>query len=225
VAPHIRSFDLVEDVLKNGSQELFDETAEGHHFDLVQRLSLLERFECTTDKRIQNMVRSKASGMRGDVIRRLETAGESGSVQEANCDRASTESPGTARSTCSTAASGSYGSNTSSSESGGAPWRPEGQMVLNGIVAVGHTDDTTSESSGDEVARRKAVEFRPVRAKKGAQKSQAKGSRSQDKSDSESSCSDTGRKQAPKAAAPQAPEVDLLEADAPQASEVDLLGL
>jgi len=203
---------LVEDLLKNGAQELFDETAEGHHFDLVQRLSLLEKFECTTDKRVQNMVRTKASGMRADVVSRLQTAGETGSVTEANCDRASTS--GAALSTCSTAGSGSIGSNTSSSESGSAPWRPEGQMVLNGIVAVGHTDDTTSESSGDEDTRRKAVEFRPVRVKKGARKTRAKGSRSRDHSDSESSASDRGRQQAPKAAAPPAPQ-----------PEVDLLGL
>jgi len=194
---------LVEDFLKNAAQELFDETAEGHHFDLVQRLSLLEKFECTSDKRVQNMVRSKASGMRAEVVSRLQTAGDSSSVPKANCDPVLT---------CSTAVSSSIGSDTSSSESGGALWRPEGQMVLNGIVAVGHTDDTTSESSGDENTGRKAVEFRPVRIKKGAWKLRVKGSRSQDKSDSESSGSDRGRRQAPKVAAPQTPkhEVDLL---------------
>jgi len=201
---------LVEDILKNGAQELFDETAEGRHFDLVQRLSLLEKFECTTDKRVQNMIRSKASSMRAEVVSRLQTAGDSSSV----CDHASTCSSGDARTTCSTAASGSIGSCISSSESGGVPWRPQGQMVLNGIVAVGHTDDTTSESSGGEDTMRKAVEFRSVRVKKGARKSQAKGSRSQDLSDSESSGSDRGRRQAPKAALPQAPE-----------PQVDLLGL
>jgi len=206
---------LVEDLLKNGAQELFDETAGGHHFDLVQRLSLLEKFECTMDKRVQNLVRSKASGMRAEVVSRLQTAGDSAAVPEANCDIASTCSFGTAHSTCSTAAvSGSIGCDTSSSESGGVSWRPEGQMILNGIVAVGHTDDTTSESSGDEVSRRKAVEFRRVRVKKGARKSLAKGSRSQDKSDSESSGSDRGRRQAPKAVLAQAPK-----------AEVDLLGL
>ena len=205
---------LVEDILKNGAQELFDETAEGHHFDLVQRLSLLEKFECTSDKRVQNMVRSKASGMRAEVVSRLQTAGESTTVPEANSDLASTCSSGAAQSTCSTAASGSIGSDTISSDSGGVLWRPEGQMVLNGIVAVGHTDDTTSESSGDEVSRRKAVEFRPVRVKKAARKSLAKGSHSRDTSDSESSGFGRGTREAPKAALPQAPK-----------PEVDLLGL
>merc|ERR1712038_1763654 len=122
-------------------------------------------------------------------------AGDSSSAPEANCDLASTCSAGMAHSTCSTAVSSSIGSDTSSSESGGLLWRPEGQMVLNGIVAVGHTDDTTSESSSDENTRRKAVEFRPVRVKKGARKLQVKGLRSQDKSDSESSGSDRGRRQ------------------------------
>jgi len=85
-------------------------------------------------------------------------------------------------------------------------------MVLDGIVAVGHTDDTTSESSSDESMRRKAVAFRPVRKTKGARQSQAKGPRSQDRGDSESSASDRARREAPKAAVPQAsaPAVDLL---------------
>jgi len=192
----------------------FDETAKGHHFDLVQRLSLLEKFECTTDKRIQNMVRSKASGMRAEVVSRLQTAGDSTVVPEANCDCASNCSSGSVHSTCSTAVSGSIGCDTNSSESGGVFWRPEGQMVLNGIVAVGHTDDTTSESSGDEVSRRKAVAFRPVRVKMGRRKSLAKGSRSQDKSDPESLGFEKGTRQDPKAALPLAPE-----------PEVDLLGL
>jgi len=228
---------LVEGLLSDGAQELFDETAEGRHFDLVQQLSLLERFDCTTDKRVQNMVRSKASGMRAEVVSRLQSAGDSSSVPEANCDRnsdpeancdrASTCSAGSAHSTCSPAASGSAGSDTSSLESspavpgsigsdtlesGDVPWRPEGRMVLNGIVAVGHTDDTTSESSSDENTKRKAVAFRPVRKTKGVRQSQAKGPRSQDRSDSESSGSDIGRREAPQAAVPQAsaPAVDLL---------------
>jgi len=209
---------LVEELLRHGTQELFDETAHGHHFDLVQRLSLLEMFECTTDKRIQNMVRSKACGLRAEVVSRLQTSGDGSSVLEANCDRASTCSSGTAHSACSTSGSGSGSigsSSTTSSESGDVRWRPEGQMVLNGIVAVGHTDDTTSESSGGEDTRRKAVEFRQVRVKKGARKLHAKGSRSQKRSDSESSGSDDRcRTQAPEATVPQAPE-----------PEADLLGL
>merc|ERR1712129_194721 len=217
VATRSCSLILVEGPLNNGAQELFDETAEGHHFDLVQQLSLLEKFDCTTDKRVQNMVRSKASGLRAEVVSRIQSAGDSSSVPEANCDGASTCSSGSTHSTCSPAVSGSIGSDTSSLESGDVLWKPEERMVLNGIVAVGHTDDTTSESSGDENTRRKAVEFRPVRVKKGARKSQVKGSRSRDKSDSESSGSDRSRRQTPKAAVPQAskPEVDF----------VDLLGM
>eukprot|EP00413_Alexandrium_margalefii_P036466 CAMPEP_0204596628 /NCGR_PEP_ID=MMETSP0661-20131031/53342_1 /ASSEMBLY_ACC=CAM_ASM_000606 /TAXON_ID=109239 /ORGANISM="Alexandrium margalefi, Strain AMGDE01CS-322" /LENGTH=282 /DNA_ID=CAMNT_0051607247 /DNA_START=45 /DNA_END=893 /DNA_ORIENTATION=- len=205
---------LVEDLLKNGSQELLTETAEGHHFDLVQRLSLLEHFEFSTDKRVQGMVRAKATALRGDVVPRLQTAHDRGGEVSRDC--ASTCSPGAAPSSCSTASTAAnYSSATGGA--GSAPWRPpEGQMVLNGIVAVGHTDDTTSESGGDEAP--KAVQFREARksqkpAKKGRRPRRA---HSDDSTDGE----DPGRhkekgstkQQASQAKPPApAPSVDLLD--------------
>ena len=58
----------MEELLNNGAPELLTETAEGaslhftpclvgdtlqgRYFDLVQRLSLLEKFECTNDMRV-----------------------------------------------------------------------------------------------------------------------------------------------------------------------------
>lgn len=199
---------LVEDLVKNGSQELLTETAEGHHFDLVQRLSLLQHFECSSDRRVQGMVRSKATALRADIVPRLNTVHDRA---EASRDCASTCSPGAAPSSCSTAST-----SISNASPAGAPWRPEGQMVLNGIVAVGHTDDTTSESSGDEAP--KAVQFREMRkSRKAAAKSrQPRRARSDDSTDDDGprGRQDSGSRTAavPQAKPPApAPSVDLLD--------------
>lgn len=160
---------LVEELVKSGApfaNELLLETSEGRHFDLVQRLSLLEHFECTTDRRVQNMVRSKASTLRSDVVPRLETAGELHDDGRDGRDRetkeakeSSTSSPGMASvASCSTADTQSLSGRSVS------PPRPAGRMILNGIVAVGHRDDTSSESSGDEAPR--PVSFREAHAGK-----------------------------------------------------------
>uniref|UniRef100_A0A7S1QWQ5 ENTH domain-containing protein n=1 Tax=Alexandrium catenella TaxID=2925 RepID=A0A7S1QWQ5_ALECA len=203
---------LVEDLLKHGSQDLLGETAEGHHFDLVQRLSLLEHFECSSDRRVQGMVRAKATALRGDIVPRLQTAHEHEASREC-C--ASTCSQGAALSSCSTASTSL--SNTSPTGGSGAPWRPpEGQMVLNGIVAVGHTDDTTSESSGDEAP--KAVQFREMRKSRKAstQNRRPVRARSDDSTDDDAPCGRQDRgsaKAAVKQAPPPAPApmVDLLD--------------
>mmetsp|Transcript_74639 Transcript_74639/g.211134 ORF Transcript_74639/g.211134 Transcript_74639/m.211134 type:complete len:275 (-) Transcript_74639:163-987(-) len=198
---------LVEDLLKNGSHDLITETADGHHFDLVQRLSLLEHFECTTDRRVQNMVRAKAAALRAEAVPRLQTAHEQ-AAGEAKRECESTCSPGAAPSSCSTAST-SAGTGSPSSGPPGAPWRPEGQMVLNGIVAVGHRDDTTSESSGDEAP--KPVAYREARKQR---KSAGKGRRSSARSDGSSGSDDGPRGRQQKARLPArapAPCVDLLD--------------
>merc|ERR1719453_1484588 len=63
---------LVEQLLQRGSRTLMVETAEGHHFDLVQRLTFLENFEFSEDKRVQAMVRQKATVLRSEVIKRID---------------------------------------------------------------------------------------------------------------------------------------------------------
>lgn len=155
---------LLEELLQPGaSPELLMETAEGRHFDLIQRLSLLEKFECTTDKRVQNMVRTKATSLRAEVVPRLE------SPESTNDKPKADSSPDNASvSTCSqSAANSNYTSFSSLSAEDAAaapvPRRPQGQMILNGVVAVGHRDDTTSESSGDEKARRPVAYRAPTR--------------------------------------------------------------
>mmetsp|Transcript_8935 Transcript_8935/g.20756 ORF Transcript_8935/g.20756 Transcript_8935/m.20756 type:complete len:263 (+) Transcript_8935:64-852(+) len=147
---------LVEELLKNGSPELLHETSEGRHFDLVQRLSLLEKFECTNDLRVQNMVRTKASVLRSEVMPRLETAGETihkPAVSSSSSSRVLSEP---------TTAGGSTVTSSSSGYTGGALYnmaKPECQLILNGVVAVGHNDDTDSDSDGGD-GPKKAVAYR-----------------------------------------------------------------
>lgn len=142
---------LTESLMLSGSTVILAETAEGHHFDVVQCLSFLEHFELTTDRAAQHMVRAKAKELRAAIIPRLESASQEGLLKQledaaSSAESASTCSPGSAA-----------GALESDAEWHGVtlPKVPEGsvvgrQMILNGIVAVGHAEDTDDESSSDE---------------------------------------------------------------------------
>ncbi|CAK9061275.1 Epsin-3 [Durusdinium trenchii] len=158
---------LMEELLKDGAPELVVETAEGRYFDLVQRLSLLEKFECTNDLRVQNMVRTKATGLRSEVVPRLETAGD------AHASHAS-HKPATSSHVEAGSTGGSGGSTGGSTASGGSSAgytggqlynmaKPESQLILNGVVAVGHNDDTDSDSDGRDGPKR-AVAYRKAQS-------------------------------------------------------------
>mmetsp|Transcript_34896 Transcript_34896/g.81614 ORF Transcript_34896/g.81614 Transcript_34896/m.81614 type:complete len:325 (+) Transcript_34896:65-1039(+) len=73
---------LVEPLFVDSNKELLTETAEGKHFDVVQRLTFLERFDHPKDARVQNMVRTKAGALRTKVLRLMESA--EGTEMEAN---------------------------------------------------------------------------------------------------------------------------------------------
>jgi len=55
---------VVEYLVHHGSEQLIPETDAGFHFDVAQRLSLLAKFEYCTDKRVEAMVRRRASSLR-----------------------------------------------------------------------------------------------------------------------------------------------------------------
>mmetsp|Transcript_116043 Transcript_116043/g.248119 ORF Transcript_116043/g.248119 Transcript_116043/m.248119 type:complete len:286 (+) Transcript_116043:118-975(+) len=211
---------LAEALIKGAAPALLTETAEGHHFDLVQRLSLLEMFEHSTDKRVQGMVRSKASALRKELVPRLQSGGDGaaagGSGGSISCEGTShaSSSTGSGRGALSSISSGA-----GSAESPAVPvWeKPAGHLVLNGVVTVGHNDDTTSESSGGE-GPKKAVQYREKdkkgrtdgsRRKKGAAGGRKQRSRGDSTTDSDEA---PGRPPVAKAApAPPPPSVDLLD--------------
>jgi hypothetical protein len=55
---------LTEELMKHGSPHLVIECAHGHHFDLVQKVSFLEKFDASahgcSDRRAQQVIRTKA---------------------------------------------------------------------------------------------------------------------------------------------------------------------
>jgi hypothetical protein len=70
---------IAEYLLQHGSRDLVTETASGYHFDLVQRLSFLEKFEHRHDRRVESMVRRKALSLRSAWLEKqqqLETVGK-----------------------------------------------------------------------------------------------------------------------------------------------------
>merc|ERR1711957_1072824 len=111
-----------------GSPVLIAEAAEGHHFDLVQRLTFLEQFAYDQDKRVQHMVRTKASSLRTEMLRKLE--GGEDDVRHASASGRKEFIQGV----------------------GSPDWHgvhlprpgtsPKGPKTVNGIVSVGHRDDT-----------------------------------------------------------------------------------
>lgn len=56
---------VVEHLLRNGSPLIVSETTEGMHFDIAQRLSFLENFEYSIDKRVEALIRRKVTSVRG----------------------------------------------------------------------------------------------------------------------------------------------------------------
>lgn len=205
---------LTEELLKSGAPELWVETAEGQHFDIVQRLSLLEKFECTNDTRVQVMVRNKAGSLRTKTVRCLDHGGEMASDPSAADEPGSkaTKSSPSSGSSAGASKSSSTTASYSSSSSLQPEYKTEGQMVLNGIVTVGHNDDTDSGDSGDDGGYRKAVAYRQTK--------QASVSSAAVRSPPSPADAKVASHSAP------APEVDLLGGfDAPCApsQEVDLL--
>lgn len=61
---------VLEQLFSQGPPQLVTEAATGAHFDVVQRLSFLEKYEMGIDVRVQSLIRRKATAMKADWIRR-----------------------------------------------------------------------------------------------------------------------------------------------------------
>eukprot|EP00408_Alexandrium_pacificum_P017223 CAMPEP_0171200404 /NCGR_PEP_ID=MMETSP0790-20130122/23962_1 /TAXON_ID=2925 /ORGANISM="Alexandrium catenella, Strain OF101" /LENGTH=375 /DNA_ID=CAMNT_0011665781 /DNA_START=258 /DNA_END=1381 /DNA_ORIENTATION=+ len=99
---------LAEKLVQQGSHVLLIETAHGHHFDLVQKVSFLEHFDSAargcSDRRAQHCIRKKAGELRTLLIPQLKKASHEELPQNAGLgikDSISTCSPG-ALSNCTT---------------------------------------------------------------------------------------------------------------------------
>lgn len=71
---------LAENLVQHGSPALLAEVSQGLHFDLVQKVSLLENFDAKarvcTDRRAENVVRTKARELRSMLVTQLGKATE-----------------------------------------------------------------------------------------------------------------------------------------------------
>lgn len=163
---------LTRDLVRRGDPALLVESASGRHFDLVQRLSLLERFERNTDRRVQTIIRSKAKELGHEVRARLDGA-EIYVGKDPKQDQASTCSPQDfsvkSIDSASVSSMGCFSNDP-----------PRGRLVLDGVVTVGHFDDTTSEESGPE-------DHAPVRYHEPKSRTRSNQPRSNDSSDSDHS--------------------------------------
>mmetsp|Transcript_14083 Transcript_14083/g.38535 ORF Transcript_14083/g.38535 Transcript_14083/m.38535 type:complete len:381 (-) Transcript_14083:114-1256(-) len=135
---------VVEALFKNGSTRLISETAQGFHFDLVQRLSFLENYEYGFDKRVQDMVRRKASSLRAAWLRRqLE-------VEEG--------AHGGAHEICAQPPPAHDSARPNASEA--PPDRKVSKAPHTLLVNVGHNEDTSSGSDDDGAGAAKASQRR-----------------------------------------------------------------
>lgn len=224
---------LLEQLLQRGSKTLMMEAAEGKHFDVVQRLSLLEHFSFKSDVRVQAMVRQKASVLRGEVIQRIQDA-EDGTPQSFSADDAVAFLHG----------SGSNGSNeepkstshilTSASSSAPPPMdSPKVPVIVNGLVSVGHRDDTSSESGGEDNGRSQAVKQPQKRHGRSGPSSDVMVQKKSVLNDSTDSDSDSGartrqqnsRRQDGRAAPVNGNGSSPVSAPPPSSQTVDLLGM
>jgi hypothetical protein len=147
----VGSLFLLEELLKNGSPKLLTEAAEGRYFDLVQRLAFLEH--CAfPDKRAQSLVRNKAEAFRKEVVGLLENASlqDQGDKDTACCETVSTCSGSTPTRQESIPSTCANSSDVVAEASINAAVDIPKRMILNNVVSVGHSDDTTSESESDE---------------------------------------------------------------------------
>lgn len=62
------AMNLIEALMTQGSPTLLAESAAGLHFDVVQKLCLVERFQHTSNEHAQSMVRSKAKVLRDTLV-------------------------------------------------------------------------------------------------------------------------------------------------------------
>jgi hypothetical protein len=91
---------VLEELFARGPPELVHEAATGAHFDVVQRLSFLEKYEMGIDLRVQNLVRRKAATMKASWMKRQveEELGVDAPAVPQRTQSAGTKTPG-ARST------------------------------------------------------------------------------------------------------------------------------
>lgn len=132
---------LTENLMQHGSPALLTEVAVGHHFDLVQKVSLLENFDASargcTDRRAQNVVREKACQLNTMLVALLEKERAEEPAKLDIKDATSTCSSGSlSTATPSTAASSTRSSPTTSGSTPHTPRSPKKNIHIDDAFAA-----------------------------------------------------------------------------------------
>jgi len=233
---------LLEELLRRGSPLVPKEIGQGLHFDPIQRLTFLERFEYQEDRRVQNMMRQKATALRANLIARMDgevpdspSAGSAGSRKGRQSPNGSSSpvggrfegfgsdgpgrpgSPAGGNSRFKGFGSDGPGQPYDSRDPDAMPYNPafpgfgsdcmpqqvseslaNKSRAVNGLVKMGHRDDTDSESSGDdrkgrtEQAQRREEQHAPRDRRPQAQYERRRAM--EDSTDSDSSSSSSRRR-------------------------------
>jgi len=147
---------VVEELLKQGDSVIIVETAEGMHFDLVQRLSFLGRYEFGNDKRVEGMVRRKADALRSSWLAR-QLADDGGNVAPASPASAPAADPQGGGLSAKSAVGNLAEHQSGKQQTQRQPVhqqkaRKANSYGLGSLVSVGHNEDTTDEESDGEGA-------------------------------------------------------------------------
>ncbi|CAE8584621.1 unnamed protein product [Polarella glacialis] len=125
---------LLDVMLRRGAPALVADAAQGLHFDAVQRLTFLQQYEYADDRRVELLIRQKASALRHLLLEKLAVGDVGGSTVSVTSVASVAKSPPTPQK------------------------KPEKirarrkKGVIQGIVVVGHDDSTSDDGSGSETS-------------------------------------------------------------------------
>lgn len=134
---------LTDILVVHGSPALLAEVAQGFHFDLVQKVSLLESFDAkssaSSDRRAQSAVQKKAAELRSMLVSQLELASKDRLLMGTCIDGKDTAS------TCSSGLLSTATPSTSASSSRGSPSSTNSSLAPRANSRDLHIDDSFAE--------------------------------------------------------------------------------
>eukprot|EP00746_Dinoflagellata_sp_MGD_P068378 gnl/MRDRNA2_/MRDRNA2_28153_c0_seq1.p1 gnl/MRDRNA2_/MRDRNA2_28153_c0~~gnl/MRDRNA2_/MRDRNA2_28153_c0_seq1.p1 ORF type:complete len:232 (+),score=50.55 gnl/MRDRNA2_/MRDRNA2_28153_c0_seq1:90-785(+) len=135
---------VMEELLNNGSPALLSEISVGLHFDVIQKLALLEFFQHASNQRAKFMVRSKAQALRNNLVKQLKSCGTKICSKDKECE---TESDVETDSTCSPTGSlaGSVSSRDSAGSAAGSLPQVKPMFDFEDLMEWAETDDYDSD--------------------------------------------------------------------------------
>jgi len=152
---------LTEKLMNQGSHVLLIETAHGHHFDLVQKVSILEHFDSAargvTDKRAQKLIREKASDLRTSLVPLFKKASSEELPQNAGLgtstkDTISVCSYGCMSTTTASTVAGSGSAGSTSSAGSDVAWEGPARGESSSTLLRGTEDEDPTNSMESQSA-------------------------------------------------------------------------